>query len=312
MSKITIIIPVYNAEETIERCLNSLLCQSFKDFSIIVVNDGPRDNTQKKLQKYSQNKKIKIIQTTNKGVSAARNLALRHVNSEYVGFVDADDYVEPNYLQDLLNGITYNADIDLAVINIDKLDSDKKVIYHSDYINGIMDARKFVKYILDFNGPGGFLWNKLFKKKIIYNNFLSFDSELNVSEDLLFCIKYLKECNLVKILNTSGYNYVVTKNGITGKGKNKENKIQFLFNYRLALRKIKKELSFNFDNARPDCEARIVQVDGTLLWLTRDRKSKRKIRLEIKENLDSFRKSRLISNKQKIILFIIIFVSYFY
>ena len=313
MSKITVIIPVYNAESSIDKCVDSILRQSFCDFSIIIVNDGSTDNTKKELRKYSTNSRIKIIETKNQGVSAARNEALKYVVSKYICFIDSDDYIEPNYLQDLFNGISCKEKIDMAVINISKQKSDGEKIYKSHYISGIMDAKTFSAYILAFNGPGGYLWNKIFKKDIIYNNSLQFDTELCISEDLLFCSRYLKSCSTVNILDSQGYNYIVTDSGITGSGKKRSKKAHYLSNYRIALKKIIKCLDMtNNQTAKSNCEARIVQVDGSILRLTKNREVKEEIRLEIRQYIKSFRKSKIISFKQKLIVIMSVCISYLF
>ncbi len=310
MSKITMIVPVYNGEKVINRCIDSILEQSFKSYSIIIVNDGSTDNTKRKLAKYSTNKRIKIINTKNQGVSAARNLALHYVSSEYVGFIDADDYIESNYLQDLFNGITTNKNIDLSVINFNKKNLEGSLLYQSNYTSGIMDAKRFIEYVLRFDGPGGYLWNKLFRRKIICDNFLHFDTELSIAEDLLFCIEYLKECTTVNIVDRCGYNYIVSQEGITGSGKKKEKKEKFLHNYRLALKKIRNILDKDYLGARLECEARIVQVDGTLLRSEHNKKNKVELRVEIRKYLNSFKKSDIISFKQKIVLICSVYISY--
>lgn len=310
MSKITMIVPVYNGEKFINRCIDSILGQSFKSYSIIIVNDGSTDSTKIKLARYSTNKRIRIINTKNQGVSAARNLALNFVRSEYIGFIDADDYIEPNYLQDLFNGITTKNNIDLSVINFSKQNSEGNLLYRSHYISGIMNAKSFMEYILRFDGPGGYLWNKLFRRKIICDNSLRFDTELSIAEDLLFCIEYLKACTTVKILDTCGYNYIVSQEGITGSGKKKEKKEIFLHNYRLALKKIRDILNKDYLGALVECEARIVQVDGSLLRSARNKKSKVELRVEIKKYLNSFKKSDIISFKQKIVLICSVYISY--
>ena len=97
---ISIIVPAYNASKYIEKCLNSILSQTYKNFEIIVVNDGSTDNTLDILKKCSeQSDKIKIVAQKNKGVSAARNNGLEHAKGQYIAFVDADDTLEQEFLE---------------------------------------------------------------------------------------------------------------------------------------------------------------------------------------------------------------------
>ena len=104
MPLISIIVPVYNAESTLIRCLNSLLKQSFEDFELLVVNDGSTDNSLKILRDYERiDDRIVIINKLNGGVSSARNAGLEVVKGEWVAFCDSDDYVEPEFTTNLHN-----------------------------------------------------------------------------------------------------------------------------------------------------------------------------------------------------------------
>lgn len=111
--KISVIVPVYNTEEYLEKCLNSLISQTLKDIEIICVNDGSSDNSLRILQNYAQrDSRIKVIDQENQGVSSARNNALDIANGEYVGFIDSDDWVDADFFQKLYEAAsTNNCDI---------------------------------------------------------------------------------------------------------------------------------------------------------------------------------------------------------
>lgn len=102
MSKVTIIIPVYNVEKYLEKCLNSVICQTLKDIEIICVNDGSTDNSQQILKEYAQkDERIKIVDKKNGGLSSARNAGLDAATGEYCYFLDSDDWIELNTLEKL-------------------------------------------------------------------------------------------------------------------------------------------------------------------------------------------------------------------
>lgn len=111
MQKITIIVPVYNCEKTIEKCIDSILKQTYKNFELIVINDGSVDKTLEILQRYNDSR-IKIINQLNKGTGFARNIGLKNATGEYICFIDGDDYIKPNFLYCSYNLIRkHNANI---------------------------------------------------------------------------------------------------------------------------------------------------------------------------------------------------------
>ena len=118
MCKISIIVPVYNTEKYLEKCLNSLISQTLEDIEILCINDGSTDNSIKILEQYAnRDSRIKIINKKNAGVSAARNTGISQAKGEYLGFVDSDDYVDLNFYEKLYNTAKeYNASIAVAGI----------------------------------------------------------------------------------------------------------------------------------------------------------------------------------------------------
>lgn len=163
---ISVIIPVYNTEKYLERCLQSVLRQTYSNTEIICVNDGSTDNSGDILEKYaSADKRIKIIKQKNQGQSAARNIAMQKANGDYIFFVDADDFIHPQTLEILLTAaIKENASI---VATIDT----------KHYQSGIIDIEKLqyathrnpLLHILQNEASGSVIWNKLYKRDLIQN-----------------------------------------------------------------------------------------------------------------------------------------------
>ena len=101
-AQISVIVPVYNAGQHLDRCIKSILCQSFVDFELLLINDGSSDDSASICDNYaSGDNRIRVFHQNNTGVSAARNLGLKEMRGKYLAFVDADDYVSPYYLADL-------------------------------------------------------------------------------------------------------------------------------------------------------------------------------------------------------------------
>lgn len=209
-SSITVIVPAYNAEKTIEKCIDSIINQTLSAHEIFVINDGSVDNTTKILKKYLNNKNIKIFNKNNEGVSLARNYGLDRVNSKYVAFVDSDDYIEKDFLEVLYNNLHSNKDVDLSICGVTHYNEpNKPKKYNTHYSrSGLHDSTETIEYLLSPNSPQGYLCNKLWKMSIIEQNNLRLDPKLNMAEDLLFTIFYLLKAKNVIISNQCLYNYM--------------------------------------------------------------------------------------------------------
>lgn len=229
---ISIIIPVYNAEEYIDLCLQSILNQINDSIEVILINDGSKDNSKEKCKYYSKiYKNIVLINQENLGVSEARNSGLKVATGKYIAFVDSDDTIKPNTINLLLKEIENNS-MDLIVWGIERTQHfksgnvKKEIITHEtiEYINGNFQEHlnKYLK-----NWYFNYTWNKLYKKSIIENSNLKFDGTMSTSEDLLFNSLYLKNCKRVKILNNVLYDYrKISETSLTRKYHNDQYEMQ--------------------------------------------------------------------------------------
>lgn len=144
---ISIIIPVYNSEKTLKRCVDSILNQTFnRDIEILLVNDGSKDSSESICLEYQNNdKRIKYFKKENGGVSSARNLGIYEAKGEYIAFVDSDDYVEPNMYEIMLNKISKDgSDIVICGYNEIYSDTQRKINVHPYYANNKTEIAKFV------------------------------------------------------------------------------------------------------------------------------------------------------------------------
>lgn len=266
--KISVIIPAYNSKKTIERCLNSILSQSYTNFEILVINDGSTDTTSKVLEKYQNVKNIKIFNQSNQGVSRSRNLGISNAEGDYIAFVDADDYVEKEYLQDLLNGM--KEDVDLSIVGLKHIypqDPDKR--REETYYDGKFSSTEVLNFLFFNNGPQGYLWNKLWRKEIISNNHLALDPEINILEDAQFTVKYLLHARKVNIQNKRDYCYVHEGDTLTsGMSFTKQN-TKYISTYETMIKSMKDtikvvDINGNFEN-KSALEARLGLIERDYL-----------------------------------------------
>ena len=198
MHKITVLIPVYNGEKYIKRCLDSIVNQTYKNIEIIVINDGSTDATLSLLSKYSN---IKVYNKKHEGISLTREYAIKKCKTEYFIFVDSDDYLESNAIEKLYNKmINTNSDIVMGCID-NKLNDDLIITNNKfDYIFN----HKIPYYMV--------LWNKLYKKSIFKN--VKFPN-VEIGEDDYITLELLKKIKKITVLPCKTYNYCLNENSLT-------------------------------------------------------------------------------------------------
>lgn len=209
MPLISIIVPVYNAESTLIRCLNSLLKQSFEDFELLVVNDGSTDNSLKILRDYERiDDRIVIINKLNGGVSSARNAGLEVVKGEWVAFCDSDDYVEPEWLENFL-AVGIDTDLTQQGIIYEHDDMSSTVFcMQNDFGDTLQSKRNLIVYLMS-NAVYGYLFTKLFKNSIIQNHNIRFNTTSHFREDEEFFSQYLLYIESWQSNDTAAYHYIL-------------------------------------------------------------------------------------------------------
>lgn len=202
---VSIVIPVYNTEKYLVRCLDSVVNQNFSNLDIIIVDDGSTDNSVSIVENYLKDDRIRFIKQQNSGPSDTRNRGIEQANGDYICFVDADDHLALNYVSSFINAANENDFPDLIIT--DYLDYS---IYTPNGVQikqmekeGIYKANDFIPFL--FQGTMGVLWGKLFKTSIIKKENLLLNSKIRFQEDLVFVFAYLKYCN--QVLYKSDYTY---------------------------------------------------------------------------------------------------------
>lgn len=214
MKKVSFIVPVYNVEKYLERCIQSILSQSYSNFELILVNDGSPDNSQKIIDNYKKkDKRIVSIKKENEGVSAARNDGLNIATGDYILFIDSDDYIDVNYAE-------YFVEL------IEKNDSDMALSYNYYDDCGFLPAEDSSIKILNsteasielyLGKTGVAVWNKIYKKSFLDEYNIRFNKDFWFAEGMTFNIEYFQKCNKIVCGNKKVYHQIYNYNSAVRK-----------------------------------------------------------------------------------------------
>ena len=246
--KVSVIIPVYNCEATIDRCVRSLLSQTYSDFEILIVDDGSRDNTAEKVKALmTETDKVRFISAEHGGVSHARNEGLKNISGDYVMFADADDFLEKNCIERMVRAIEISEDCDMAVSSYTRIIYGKEFPVEKLQKSGFITKRRYIENSL--KDPGhhyfGVLWNKIFKSRIIKAGPVRFHEDITLGEDFVFSLDYLRMARKVNIIEDRLYNYCYQDRSTLSRVHNKtikdcrdelSNRIKIFNNYKKALK----------------------------------------------------------------------------
>lgn len=240
--KISVIIPIYNAENSIEKCVNSILKQTYSNLEIILVNDGSIDKTEGICSKLiKRDSRIKYFYKKNSGVSNARNYGINVARGDYISFVDADDYLEEDMYEEMINN---SNDAEIVICNYFEIRNNKKeniniemkekTFYKLDKLMANIKNEEINRYV---NVP----WNKLIKTEIVKNEKIRFNSKISLGEDLMFNLQCMKASKSIKIINKKLYNFTINDEGL---GLKKRNKNEYMKN---SIEVINELISFSKD-----------------------------------------------------------------
>lgn len=213
-NQVSVIVPIYNVQNYLDRCIESIVTQTFKNLEIILVNDGSTDNSWKICKKWSyKDKRIKIYNKSNCGLSSARNFGIEHAHGKYIGFVDSDDYVEPTMFDELYKQIVnYNAGIACGGYFLIDSTSKKKKEVNTLKSPHFFNSHDAIKKLLTDSCIGQSAWGKLYRKEL-FNQVKFPVGEIN--EDLPIMPKLFDEAKRIVHIGKPIYNYVKRNNSIT-------------------------------------------------------------------------------------------------
>lgn len=265
--KISVIMPVYNTEKYLKQSIESVLNQTYDNIELIIINDGSTDKSEKIIKNYLNRKNVIYKKINNSGVAHARNIGLSLCSGKYIAFIDSDDSINIEMYEKLYNKmIEANSDIVFCAYN--------KVF--SDHIKSIFPQNKTVfensvinsKNILLNSTP--YIPLKLFKKELIEKNKITFDEDLRIFEDLLFCYKLFLLANKISYVDEALYNYNCTnEHSLTNKFTNK------MFDVFIALDRLKEfaESKYSYDLEKQLEYISIKHISLRFTSKTADRKS---------------------------------------
>lgn len=247
MPKISIIMPIYNSEKTLNNTISSVMNQSFKDFELILINDGSTDESELICKEFTTKynniiyKKIK-----NNGVSNARNVGIEIATGDYVSFIDSDDTYEKDTLENLYNAINIDK-ADLVIAGYKRINITNNKIVVKSIENNTYSKKEFNKIIEKSQSNNLFnqLWNKIYKLEIIKHNKILFDTSLSLGEDYKFNLEYIKSINYIVSSDKIVYNYINSDSGLNTKYR--KNRLDINMHNMEILEKIYKEEKYNLD-----------------------------------------------------------------
>lgn len=205
MSKpaISVIIPVYNAQDGIKRCIDSLLNQSFKNFEIILLNDGSKDNSLNILKEYELKYSfVRVIDKQNEGVAVTRNKGILLAEGEYIMFMDNDDFVDSDYIETFYQAI-HEKNLDLVIGGYKRVNQDNQIIFSQD-----IQQSEWSKYII--MAP----WAKVYRTEFLKTNNLEF-FDYGIGEDIIFNLAAYKATDKIGLLDYKGYNWYYNSQSIS-------------------------------------------------------------------------------------------------
>ncbi|BFT75282.1 glycosyltransferase [Paenibacillus sp. P36] len=209
--KVSVIIPVYNAENYLKSCLDSLFSQSLQECEFIFVNDGSRDQSGKIIESYAKHdSRIKLFHQENKGVSMARNKGLEEAAGEYIGFVDADDDIEEDMYATLFKS-AHEGDYDVVISNFESEIEGRKVTTRYPFPTNTMLSREYIEQnIVPFFLQSDQLntaWNKLYKRQAIIDFQAKFPEKVALGEDGMFNLQFFSRAGSAMYIDYTGYHY---------------------------------------------------------------------------------------------------------
>ena len=204
--KLSVIIPAFNAENTLERCIKSILRQSFSDYEIIIIDDGSTDSSREISDLYCRrDKRMQVVHQNNSGVSVARNVGINIASGQYIMFVDSDDEIESSFFAEYIEAVE-KTNCDIIIGGYTKVSVDESKSEHRPNKQGIY-GKEIWEDICREPEQYGYICSKLFKRDIIKKKSLQFRIDMYSQEDFDFCLSYFRYCSKFGFISNAGYQY---------------------------------------------------------------------------------------------------------
>lgn len=213
---VSIIVPVYNGEKCVERCLCSIRNQTYKNIEVLVINDGSTDHTERILSRFEESdSRFRIIRKENSGVSDSRNTAIMQAKGEFLQFVDCDDWIVKDATESLVKAAC-DHQCDMVITDFYRVIG--HAIIHKGHIpvTGPITRKEYAEYMMKApaNFYYGVLWNKFFRTEVVRRQGLLCSTELDWCEDFKFNLEYLQYVNRIYVMQKPIYYYVKTKGSL--------------------------------------------------------------------------------------------------
>ena len=275
---VSVIIPVYNVEKYLDKCLDSIINQTYKNLEIICINDGSIDSSFEILQKYAQkDNRIKLVNQENKGLGATRNVGLEIAEGEFISFIDSDDFVDKNLYKNCIEKIA--PDIDVIVFGAKTVNLKKNKIYSGQYSSKRFHENFNLKDLFNIYTVA---WNKLYRHSFLKEHSIIFDTP-KTGEDQTFFIKVALNVKNIFILKKDFYYYIKYRNGALSNRKDSTDLSTIENTYSIINYLKNKELSVEIKN-------KIIShyLLKTLSWFSKIEKEKQSEVFNIVETLFSY------------------------
>ena len=222
MPKVSIIVPIYNAEKAIRKCVESILNQEYKDFELLLMDDGSKDSSPSIIDEYAEkDDRVKAIHKKNSGVSDTRNQAIDMAEGTYIQFLDADDWITPDATKLLVHAIE-DSEADMVIADFYRVVGEHLSKKGDIDTDRILTRKDYADYML--SNPAdyyyGVIWNKFYKKELLDRYKLRMDAELSYCEDFIFNMEYLLHAEHIAVVKSPIYYYVKTEGSLVSQNMN--------------------------------------------------------------------------------------------
>ncbi len=208
--KVSVVVPIYNVENYLDRCVDTIVCQTYKNLEIILVDDGSTDNSGKLCDAWSEkDERVRVVHKKNGGLSSARNAGMEHATGDCIMFEDSDDWLEKELIEKCVKRMDTD-ESDLVIFGYRKVDEEENSQGEFTFGNETFSKEELTEQLYDriLEMSFGYAWNKLYRMEVLVQSGLKNDSSIIDREDLVFNMQLLKYLKRISYMDYVGYNYL--------------------------------------------------------------------------------------------------------